>query len=391
MWYVVLQRLLRQCNKSKVILGYLLFTLAPGSAIVEKPKTTCGNDLNKLLFEEFRSFVMLKVGKLIICSILISVFASCVPLKLAGGLEIPLAQSIFLHAFWFFSNFDIDGVPKGLPAVVPFKENSRGRLDVLTTIDGGREVVFFFDTGAPDTALSNRSLLHPIKVVGTRLLKRKYANLSDVFEEECGLTPRISFGKLSFLYPWVAYFDSSRMVSGDEFCGFLGSSYLSNCEVTIDRERSSIFIRRACREKTKCWDSFDARPYTFPFSGPQIVLTGKVEEIPVNFVFDTGATGIVIPPKIANSLGLAIVPGNLSAKGVTTLYPENQSYTYKIRELVVGSTKFFNLDSTAILTNNLSQGRSGRSSVSLGGKSLMKQLKSVCIDYQNRKINFVPY
>ena len=73
------------------------------------------------------------------------------------------------------------------------------------------------------------------------------------------------------------------------------------------------------------------------------------------------------------------------------MYPENQSYTYKIRELVVGSTKFFNLDSTAILTNNLSQGKSGRSSVILGGKTFMKQLKSVCIDYQNRKINFVPY
>lgn len=328
--------------------------------------------------KKFYFIVVVSMIMLVICFL---------PLNLNGGLSIPLGLIIVLQVFWHFQNFDINGVPKRLPISIPFTENHRGRINIVATLQNGRQTNFIFDTGAPHTCVSNQSFLHPIPLVGTKVITRSMSDLFQTKERECGLTPWLAFRKLSFSYPWVLYFDSKTIRSGTEFAGMLGSSYFANCEVTIDRENSLIYVRKADSNISKNWCKFEVRPYFFPFSGPLIVIPGTLENRPVKFLLDTGCSGTLIPPRIAYPLEL--VKRSIPVSGHATIYKSNKCAAYLINNLTLDSQVFKNVESTIVLVDNLAQNNCDGLEYVLLGTSFLKHLKSISIDYPNKKIKFV--
>jgi len=92
------------------------------------------------------------------------------------------------------------------------------------------------------------------------------------------------------------------------------------------------------------------------------VSSGKINDIPVTFMLDTGATNVVIPGDLASKMGLPILANSAASTANGTV----SVYRTRINKLTLGNINLYNVDAS------INPSMNGEQQILLGMSALKK-------------------
>ena len=265
------------------------------------------------------------------------------------------------------------------PVTLPF-EFADQEIVVTARINNGPELKFIVDTGASQTVIDKTTAqtLGPITVhtfnvtAGAKAIPLSYTTLN-----------KIQLGDLNLenIATLVTDLSSLTGASGKRPAGLIGANILRRFLVTIDFQDRKLTL--ADPHNVSVPDNATVVPTSPVFAASALVVNGVLDNTPMNFLVDTGATFNNLPYSLATKLNTGDVLAVGQIQGLDGL--NTNIGCLKLKSLKLGNLTFPNPVFALQPDKSSTAGLFSASKMGLLGNPIWSNTR-LSIDYRNNRI-----